>query len=238
MNTTQLRWGIVVAGVLASVTQGCRCEDAQANAIKTVMLQGRIVNESNGFEAAEGSCLVAPDVPKSPYDVDPNHMRVGHDFYYRSGGLGDCAEYRSRVFLAAIRFDELSQFDTIVFAELSGDVLLSTSRSGINSTNQTPPVSFATNLGMAVDDWSKGLPFDADVSLVAGSLGPLKENVTQQVKMWTDKSRPNFGFVLSDATPLPELKDPPERNDGKVSWYGNIRLRVDYIPSKNPRAPQ
>ena len=45
-------------------------------------------------------------------------------------------------------------------------------------------------------------------------------------------------FVLAGPTGLVDLNNLPENNEGKLSWYGNFKLRIVYNPALNPRAPQ
>lgn len=62
--------------------------------------------------------------------------------------------------------------------------------------------------------------------------------ISGQVRDWISKAHPNFGFVIGGPTGMIDPSNPPENNDAKVSWYGNIRLHVIYNPTQNPRAPQ
>jgi hypothetical protein len=81
------------------------------------------------------------------------------------------------------------------------------------------------------------MPDDNEAS-IAGLTGSIDVGVSGQVRDWISKAHPNFGFVIWGPTGPVDPSNPPENNDAKVSWYGNIRLRVIYNPAQNPRAPQ
>jgi hypothetical protein len=128
----------------------------------------------------------------------------------------------------------VSQFDSIASADLSFDTQNSISRSG-GTTSPAPSV--ATTLGEGIGPFTTAMLDDNEAS-IAGLTGSIDVGVSGQVRDWISKAHPNFGFVIGGPTGIVDPSNPPESNDAKVSWYGNIRLHVIYNPAQNPRAPQ
>lgn len=140
------------------------------------------------------------------------------------------------VFRAGVLFD-VSQFDSIVSADLLLDTQSSISRSGGETIGQSPAASFATTLGGGIKPFSTVMPDDNEVS-IAGLSGSIDVGVSGQVRDWISNAHPNFGFVIWGPTGPVDPSNPLQDNDAKVSFYGNVRLRVVFNPAQNPRAPQ
>ena len=133
---------------------------------------------------------------------------------------------------------DLSQFDTIIGANLTFNVATSISGDG-ELVAQNPPLCNATTLGEGTGDWSAGMPFNNGVSMPP--CGPsLDADVSSQVRDWITGGHANFGLIL--AGPKLDLpSDPsslPEENATSISWYNNFSLVVQYNPADNQRAPQ
>jgi|SRR6516162_3918791 hypothetical protein len=145
-----------------------------------------------------------------------------------------CVVHAVNLYRGLVAFD-LSQFDTIVSADLKFTVDSSIARNG-ELVGQNPPACNATTLGMV--STSDLRSFDNPVSLPP--CGPsLDVGVSDQVRQWigSPPGHPNFGFVIAG----PQLDIPdnlPDDNSAAITWYGNFQLNVLYDPSQNPRAPQ
>lgn len=161
----------------------------------------------------------------------PGQATVGFcDYYAGETDLFPCAIHYDLYFLSRFTYD-LSKFDKVATATLIFDVV-----SG--SQSQNPPKSNATTLGVATQhfiDFPFGIPFDKQVDLNEGPHFEL--NVSPQVSDWTSHTRPNFGFILAG----PKLNFPstlPDDNDSALSSYSNFKIKIEYNPKLNPRAPQ
>jgi hypothetical protein len=221
--------------VLALTLPGC--QGCPGVTLKTVELQP--TDTKTGFSGPAGSsgwCLSRGDVPPSTFSAGPGQVMVGFDDFFRAGSDPfPCDDLRATDFRAGILFD-LGQFDSVTAAELLFDTQASVSRSGGESIGQIPGTSHATTLGVGTQAFSPRMPADNEASLPGGPA--ITVGVSGQVRDWIDHSRPNFGFVISGPRGPVDFHNPPKDNDAKVSWYGNVRLRVTYNPAQNPRAPQ
>ena len=213
------------------------CDKCSPVILKTLELQpGRIANGAPGVRGSSGWCLSAGNPPPTSFSPGPRQVMVGFDNFFEAGSDPfPCDDIRAQVFRGAVPFD-VSQFDSVVSAELLFDTQGSIIRSGGETTSTSPPTSHATTLGVATPPLTANLFFDNDASLAGGP--NINIGVSSQVRDWVDKSKPNLGFVLAGPTGLVDSSNPPENNDAKVSWYGNFRLRIVYNPALNPRAPQ
>jgi len=160
---------------------------------------------------------------------------VGYDDWFKAGANPfPCDDLRATNFRGGISFD-LSQFDTVATAELLLDAQRSVERSNGEIASAVPPRSFATTLGVGTQPFSSFMPDTNQASLPSSA--SLVVTVSGQVSDWVTKVAPNFGFVLGG--PRGSFgSNPPKDNDAKVTWYGNVRLRLLYNPALNPRAPQ
>lgn len=191
---------------------------------------------SSGTAGSVGYCLSAGNIPPSTFSAGSGQVMVGFDNYFEAGSDPfPCDDIRAIVFRGGLRFD-LSQFDSIVSAELFFQTDSSVSRTGGATIGTIPGISHATTLGVATQAFSSKMLFDNDAPLAAGP--NINVAVTGQVKDWVSNSRPNFGFVLAGPTGLVNSSNPPKNNDAKVSWYSSFRLRITYNPVQNPKAPQ
>lgn len=235
MNKFTLRQTTVAAFLLLIVLlpayEGC-------SPVKLKTIELRPVQTMTGPSAMAGSigwCVSRGDSPP-PFIPGPGQVMVGFDNFFKPGTPPlPCDNVRAAVYRGGVFFD-LSQFDAIVSADFLMDTVNSVSRSGGEFVGTTPPISYATTLGIATQPFSREMFFDNDVPLPAGPTIDL--DVSIDVRAWVDKVRPNFGFVLAGPTELVDRANPPKNNDAKISWYGNFRLRIIYNPALNPRAPQ
>jgi hypothetical protein len=160
------------------------------------------------------------------------------DFFDPGSGPFPCVVHSDDIYRGVVAFD-LSQFNTIVSADLKFTVDASVTGAPPNFVGQNPAACNATTLGMA--SASDLRSFDNPVSLPP--CGPsLDVGVSDQVRQWiapppATPLHPNFGFVI--AGPKLSLPDNlPDDNNTNVTWYGNFQLTVLYDPMQNPRAPQ
>ena len=157
------------------------------------------------------------------------------DLFDPGSGPFPCVVHADDIYRGVVAFD-LSQFDTIVSADLKFSTDSSVTGAAPNFVGQNPPACNATTLGMASSSDLRS--FDNLVSLPP--CGPsLDVGVRDQVRQWLGSlpAHPNFGFVI--AGPKLSLPDDlPDDNNTNVTWYGNFQLTVLYDPSQNPRAPQ
>jgi hypothetical protein len=220
----------LTAIVLAQGCQGC-----PPVTLKTLDLNPKsFATGTSGIRGSMGYCLSAGNPPPTSFSPGKGQVMVGFDNFFAAGSKPfPCDDVRAAVFRAGVLFD-VSQFDSIASADLLFDTQTSISRSG--STTTSAP-SVATTLGLGTGAFSTAMPDDDEAS-IAGLTGSIDVGVSGQVHDWITNAHPNFGFVIWGPTGLVDPGNPPENNDAKVSWYGNIRLRVVYNPAQNPRAPQ
>jgi hypothetical protein len=231
MKNIRLRSAFVVtAVVLAQGCQGC-----PPVTLKTLDLNPKShATGTSGIRGSMGFCLSAGNPPPSSFSPGSGQVMVGFDNFFKPGtDPFPCNDVRAQVFRAGLTFD-VSQFDSIVSSDLLLDTQASLSRTG-GVTGSTPSV--ATTLGEGVGPFNSAMVDDNEAS-IAGLTGSIDVGVTGQVKDWLSNAHPNFGFVIWGPTGTVDPNNPPENNDAKISFYGNIRLRVVYNPAQNPRAPQ
>lgn len=221
--------------VLAMTLPGCQgCPQVT---LKTLELQP--ADFKTGFSGPAGSsgwCLSRGDVPPTAFSAGPGQVMVGFDDFFRAGSDPfPCDDFRATDFRAGVLFD-VSQFDSVTAAELSFDTQASVARAGGGLIHQMPPISHATTLGVGTQAFSAHMPANNEASLPGGPA--ITVGVSGQVRDWVDHSRQNFGFVISGPRGPVDFHNPPKDNDAKVSWYGNMRLKIIYNPAQNPRAPQ
>ena len=165
------------------------------------------------------------------------------DIYNKGADPFPCIEQEQLLYRGQVAFD-LSQFDSIVDATLNFNVDSSIAEDG-GVTNQQPPVSNATTLGMSTGTKDEGQgpyfwDFDNPVSLPSCGILIAPNctlDVSTQARAWASKSHINDGFIIAG----PVLDFPgslPQDNNGNVSWYSGFQLVVLYNPALNPRAPQ
>jgi hypothetical protein len=219
--------------------------------LKTAMLSPSQINGSYQYWYSQNAWCSVPLPGQGlflnglgPEPLGPSEVYSGFEDIYNQGAEPfPCEEEQQTLYRGQVAFD-LSEFDNIVDATLNFDVARSIAENG-GVTDQTPPVSNATTLGMSTgtSSGSNGpyfWNFDTPVSLP--SCGPLiKPNcsldVSTQARAWATNVHPNFGFILAG----PILDFPgnlPKDNNGNVSWYNDFQLQVTYNPAQNPRAPQ
>lgn len=188
-----------------------------------------------GFQGSTGYCLSAGRPPPSPFRAGPGQVMVGFDDFFKAGSDPfPCDDIRAVVFRAGVMFD-LSQFDSTVAATLTFGTAASVSR-GAGGTSTSPVRSVATTLGVGTQAFTNLMPDDNQATLPPGPA--VKIVVSGQVRDWVDKSRPNFGFVVSGPRGPVSKSSPPKDNDAQLSWYQTFRLEIVYNPALNPRAPQ
>ncbi len=205
--------------------------------LKTLDLQPtRVATGTDGFQGSMGYCLSAGHPPPTAFSPGAGRVMVGFDDFFDPGSDPfPCDDIRAVNFRAGLLFD-VSQFDSLVTADLLFDTVDSIIRTGGETIGTSTPKSHATELGVGTQAFTTALPYDNEASLPAGP--NMNIGVSGQVKDWVDGTRPNFGFVLSGPRGPISKSNPPKDNDAKVSWYSNFRLRVTYNPAQNPRAPQ
>ena len=235
MNRISLFQKLAIVFIAIGVFALTTCSDPPTR-IKTLELTGKNLFTSKfRFGGDKGFCISSVSVPNTPFSAGSNEVMVGHDNFFVSGTF--CDRLRALTFRGHVDFD-VSQFDSIINANMVYDVLASAERTGDGTIGRTPPKSFANVLGLQtspVDIFR--LNFDSDAPLFDN--GPSFDiAVTRQVQSWLDGSHVNEGFILAGPLPLPDHNDPHENNEVKLSWYGNFRLRISYNPAANPRAPQ
>ncbi len=235
VNTTLRKYLTLASLILLALTL-TGCDKCTPVTLKTIDLQpGRIVQASPGVRGSSGWCLSAGNPPQSSFSPGPRQIIVGFDNFFEAGSDPfPCDDIRAVVFRGAVPFD-ISQFDSIVTAELLFDAQNSVTRSNGETIGTTPATSHATTLGIATPPLTGKLLFENDVTLAGGS--SFNIGVSGQVRDWIG-GKPNLGFVLAGPTGLVDSSNPPENNDAKVTWYGNFRLHIVYNPAQNPRAPQ
>jgi hypothetical protein len=192
---------------------------------------------TSGVSGSTGWCLSAGNPPPSTFSAGKGQLMAGFDNFFKAGAPPfPCNDVRAVVFRSGVLFD-VSQFDSIVSADLLFDTQNSISRSGSETTPQSPPASNATTLGVGTKTFTTAMPDDNEAS-IAGLSGAIDVGVSSQVGDWVTKARPNFGLVIWGPHGPVDPNNPPEDNDAKITWYGNFKLRVIYNPAQNPRAPQ
>jgi hypothetical protein len=194
---------------------------------------------NSGGSGSEGFCFGTQNIPPEPLSPGPNEVMVGFDDFFNPGtDPFPCKSVRASVFRGGVVFD-LSQFDSIVAANLLFNVDNSLDRSGGEATGQSPPQSVATTLGMGTQAFSRTMPDDNEATLPS-TTPSIDVGVSTQVRQWISHSHTNFGFVIGGPRPaLPDPpQNPPEDNDAQMSWYSGFKLRIMYNPAQNPRAPQ
>jgi len=222
--------------VLATVFwQGC--QGCNPVTLKTIDLPlSNHGTGTSGFRGSQGFCLSAGNPPASPLSPGANQIMVGFDDFFNPGSDPfPCDDIRAAIFRGGVAFD-VSQFDSIVGANLLFDTASSIDRSGGQTTGQIPGKSFATTIGVGTKVFSSGMPDDTEASLPPGS--SIDVGVSSQVSDWVSKTRPNFGFILWGPRGPADPSNPSKDNDAQVSFYTNFRLRIVYNPAQNPRAPQ
>jgi hypothetical protein len=228
-----VRWTTAAHLVLVLLLPGC--SGCPPVTLKTLELRPtRQATGTSGVSGSSGWCLSAGHPPPSPFSAGAGRVLVGFDDFFKPGtDPFPCDDIRAVVFRGGVLFD-VSQFDSIVTADLLFDTVDSVTRGG--GPVGPPPISQATTLGVATQAFTNTMPFDNEASLPAGPA--INVGVSGQVRDWVLKNRPNFGFVLAGPRGLVDSSNPPKDNDAKLSWYSNFRLRILYNPAQNPRAPQ
>ncbi len=223
---------------LGAVVSACGCQGCPPVTLKTLDLSASsAATGTSGVQGSIGWCISAGNPPGTSFSPGAGRVMVGFDDFFKAGSPPfPCNDVRAVVFRAGVMFD-VSQFDSIVSADLLFDTVASVSRSNGETTGQNPAQSFATTLGEGTGKFTTKMPDDNEVSLTPAS-GSIDVGVSSQVRDWITKAHPNFGFVLWGPTGPVDPNNPPEDNDAKVSWYTNFKLRVVYNPAQNPRAPQ
>ena len=219
---------------LAVIMQAC--QGCPPVTIKTLDLNPVLATGTSGFAGSKGWCLSAGNIPPVPFSPASGQVMVGFDDYFKAGtNPFPCDDIRAVNFRGGARFD-LSQFDSIVTADLLFDAVRSITRSGGETTGSSPATSFANVLCVATQPFTSQMLCDNDASLPGTH--NINIGVSSQVRNWIDNSRPNHGFVIAGPRGPVSSSNPPEDNDARISFYGNIKLRVHYNPKQNPRAPQ
>jgi len=233
-------WKRCVACVLALLSmlvwQGC--QGCNPPVLKTLDLSpSGMATGTSGIKGSIGWCLSPGNPPPTPFSPGAGQIMVGFDDFFRAGAPPfPCSDIRDAIFRGGVSFD-LSQFSSIVSADLLYDAQNSISRSNGETTGQSPPQSFATTLGVGTQAFSFAMPDDNEASLPTS--GPSFDvGVSSQVRDWISGAHPNFGFVIWGPRPPVDPGNPPEDNDAQITWYGNFKLRIVYNPAQNPNAPQ
>lgn len=188
----------------------------------------------DGFALAQGYCISTPNTPASSFTQGTGELLVGFDDFYKPGAPpAPCDTFRVSVFRGGLLFD-VSQFDSIVSANL----LFDTSRSVVRTGGQKVDgaTSVATVLGAGTAAFTGPMPDTNETSLTPGSTS-VNVGVSPQVRAWITHAQPNFGFVIGGPH-FVDKTNPPKDNDASVSFYTNIRLQILYNTGQNPRAPQ
>ena len=222
----------VAHGLLVLLLSGCA-----PVMLKTVELQPLTTTTGTSGESGSfGFCASQGKTPATTFSPAPAQMMVGYDDFFRAGTQPfACDDVRVSVFRGGVKFD-LSQFDSIVKAELLLDTVKSVSRSDGKLISNPSSISYASQLCVATEIFSSQMLCDNDVLLPVGET--IGVGVSNQVRDWVSMRRNNFGFVLGGPRPPFPAKSPPRDNDAKISWYNNFRLRITYKATLNPRAPQ
>jgi hypothetical protein len=178
-----------------------------------------------------------------PEPVMPGETTVGWEDIYNEGAQPfPCEEEQQTIYRGHVHFD-VSQFDAVADAMLTYDV--SHSENTTAGTNEIPPNSYATTLGMSTgtrDDGNGPYFWDYDNDVTLASCGILISpncslDVSKQMNQWTSQKHFNWGFIL--AGPKFSTDDPlPKDNNAQLTWYKNFKLVIMYNPALNPRAPQ
>ncbi|HZR63975.1 MAG TPA: hypothetical protein VFA85_02450 [Terriglobales bacterium] len=230
--------------------------------LKTVSVQPiDIQTGMSGMAGTYGVSCGRGDIPGVGYGPGPGEVIVGFDDYYNAGTAPlNCQDIRDTDFRAGVRFD-LTQFDTVVGANLAFDTLTSYTRSpGANDDDgsctlnisgkgpETPPESHATTLGLSTKPFppdnqpytSGTYPDDpnSEAGLGVPQQGHFNFSVTRQVSGWVLNPASNFGFVIWGPCPPRDASHYNMNNNAQTSTYGKFVMNVTYDPSKNPRAPQ
>jgi hypothetical protein len=207
------------------------CSGCPPVTLKTLELRPtQQVTGRSGVSGSVGVCLSAGNPPPSPFSAGAGRVLVGFDDFFRPGtDPFPCDDIRSIVFRGGVLFD-VSQFDSIVTADLLFDTVDSVTRGGSGPAGP-PPNSQATTLGMATQAFTNTMLFDNEASLPPGPA--INVGVSGQVRDWVLKNRPNFGFVVAGPRGLVDSSNPPKDNDAKLSWYSTFacgssitRLRI------------
>jgi hypothetical protein len=187
-----------------------------------------------------GACLKEdPFLPFEPPVVPtPNQqVLVGYDNRFEPGtDPFPCHRIRNSVWRGYVKFP-LEQYDSIVSAFLLFDTMRSVDLDrDLYPTvlfAKVPGDSYATRVGLSASNWTVG-----DEVPVRGRR-PVEAHVTALVNKWISGAQINDGFVIADDTEV-STASPSQlarKNDAKISWYANFRLRVFYNVPDNPRTP-
>ena len=191
---------------------------------------------TTGFSGSMGVCFSQGSPPPSPFSPGSGQILVGFDDFFEPGtDPFPCNDIRVANFRGGVKFD-LSRFKVITTASLRFNAQRSVSRQNGETTSQSPPASVATRLGLSTGPFTSAMPDDDEVTLP--STPNIDIGVTSQVRHWMDNDHPNHGFVIWGPREPPSHSSPPEDNNAKLTWYGDIVLRVLYNPKLNPNAPQ
>jgi hypothetical protein len=225
--------GLAAAIVVASAVAGCDVKLKTIDLIPVQTFQG-----FGGGGGASGYCFNADSPNMNTFSPGTGQIIVGFDDWFSPGSDPfPCNVYRSFVFRAGVKFD-LSQFNSIVAANLLFDTGNSISRQNGEVVGQSPPASFATTLGLAHNTLGTDNDLvDDDEASLAPTSGSLNVGVSSQVRDWLNGSHANNGFVIGGPLAVP-TNNFPEDNNAQVSFYQNFRLQVLYNPAQNPNAPQ
>jgi hypothetical protein len=188
-----------------------------------------------------GTCLKEePFLPFEPPVVPiPNHqVLVGYDNRFEPGtDPFPCNRIRNSVWRGYVKFP-LEDYDSIISAFLLFDTMRSVELDrDLYPTvlfAKVPGDSYATRVGLPASNWTV-----VDVVSVRGRR-PVEAHVTDLVNKWISGAQINEGFVIADDTEVSTASpsDLQRKNDARISWYANFRLRVLYNVRDNPRTPQ
>ena len=211
------------------------CQSCPPVTIKTLDINPTVATGTAGFAGSKGWCTSVGNIPPVPFSPGSGQVMVGFDDYFKAGtNPFPCDDIRAVNFRGGVRFD-LSPFDSIVTADLLFEAVRSIKRI-TETTSTSPPESFANVLCVATQPFTSQMLCDNDATLPATHV--INIGVSSQVRDWIDKSRPNNGFVIAGPRGPVSSSNPPEDNEARITFYGNIKLRVHYNPKQNPRAPQ
>jgi hypothetical protein len=188
-----------------------------------------------------GACLEAQAFLPFQAPVVPlpgGQVLVGYDNRFEPGTEPfPCHRIRASLWRGYVTFP-LDKYDSIISAFLLFDTVRSLDRYPDKNPQRmfasVPGESYATRVGMPGANFAI-----VDAVPVRGRL-PVEAHVTDHVSQWISGAVANEGFVIANGDDVLPLSPTslPRKNDAKISWYANFRLRVLYNVPDNPRTPQ